>query len=226
MARCHGRGVLACDADASCRYDGEWARDTKHGRGTFVYASGNRYDGEWANDRKHGLGRMSWLDRGEAYDGEWRDGLPHGRGTHRWDRRGEVEDGAWFTTRNAYEGDFVEGEEHTAPSPMPQAATPPIRNDENIKAGSYTLEDDLFSGEALNDRCDPPTARRSRPRRTSAWTWRRSPRPARVRRGEDRTWRCAQRGLHRLATARAATKTNDMPRTRRRRPRRSRGFWR
>ena len=221
----HGRGVLAFDADASCRYDGEWARDKKHGRGTFVYASGNRYDGEWANDRKHGLGRMSWLDRGEAYDGEWRDGLPHGRGAHRWDRRGEVEDGAWFTTRNAYEGDFVEGRRsgHGAFSYATGATyVGQFADDEKHGVGSYTFEDgSVFRGEFLNDRAvtapnGPPFAPTAYLRLDLEDLLREEPpdrRESVAAKIDHLALRYASelRALHRLAAVRAATKTDAMP---------------
>jgi len=42
--------------------------------------NGNVYDGEWARDRKHGKGKYVYFSTDETYEGDWREGEKHGRG--------------------------------------------------------------------------------------------------------------------------------------------------
>lgn len=35
-------------------YMGDFVKGERHGRGTFVYASGEIYSGEWVHNKKHG----------------------------------------------------------------------------------------------------------------------------------------------------------------------------
>jgi len=36
------------------RYQGEFADDLRHGKGTFYYANGSKYEGYWSNGIKDG----------------------------------------------------------------------------------------------------------------------------------------------------------------------------
>ena len=42
--------------------------------------NGNVYDGEWARDRKHGRGKYDYFSTDETYDGEWKEGEKNGKG--------------------------------------------------------------------------------------------------------------------------------------------------
>ncbi len=53
--------------DGKYKYLGEWNKDTMHGTGKFIYASGTTYDGQWDNSEYHGTGTFSWPD-GRHYE--------------------------------------------------------------------------------------------------------------------------------------------------------------
>jgi len=53
--------------DGKYKYSGEWNKDTMHGTGKFIYASGTTYDGQWDNSEYHGTGTFSWPD-GRHYE--------------------------------------------------------------------------------------------------------------------------------------------------------------
>ena len=63
------------DVEGNSYYEGDWAKNIRHGWGTRRYASGNIYEGMWFNNVRHGEGTMRWLDRGEMYSGQWEDGV-------------------------------------------------------------------------------------------------------------------------------------------------------
>ena len=55
--------------------------------GTFEYYNGDKYTGEWANDSKSGKGRyLKFIigrydySNGDFYEGDWRDGKMCGNG--------------------------------------------------------------------------------------------------------------------------------------------------
>lgn len=51
--------VLGVDFTAvgvNCRYEGYWANDKAHGKGTLTYLHGDKYVGEWAAGKKQGQG--------------------------------------------------------------------------------------------------------------------------------------------------------------------------
>ncbi len=41
----------------------------KHGTGSYIYMNGNIYEGEWARDKKHGKGKYVYYSTDETYDG-------------------------------------------------------------------------------------------------------------------------------------------------------------
>ena len=84
----HGFGTYRWnDGDV---YTGEYVNGTRHGKGKFVFASGNYYDGEWADGKYQGHGIYHWND-GDEFDGEWKDGKRHGKG--KW----TYADGRYYT---------------------------------------------------------------------------------------------------------------------------------
>lgn len=85
----HGRGtVVWANGD---RYEGEWKDDKIHGRGVQVWANGGRYEGEYRDDKKHGHGVQTWAN-GDSYDGEWKNDNENGRGVLVW-ANGDIYDG-------------------------------------------------------------------------------------------------------------------------------------
>ena len=50
-----------------------------HGRGLFIWASGQSYEGEYKNNKRNGFGQYSDTD-GRIYFGEWRQGRRDGIG--------------------------------------------------------------------------------------------------------------------------------------------------
>ena len=84
----HGFGTYRWnDGDV---YTGEYVNGTRHGKGKFVFASGNYYDGEWADGKYQGHGIYHWND-GDEFDGEWQNGQRHGKG--KW----TYADGRYYT---------------------------------------------------------------------------------------------------------------------------------
>ena len=90
----HGRGIYVWSSGE--RYEGEWRDGKRHGRGTYSWPSGSRYEGQWSKGNRNGHGAMSWAN-GSRYEGEWRNSKPHGQGL--------------YTTKsgNRYEGDWTSG---------------------------------------------------------------------------------------------------------------------
>ena len=72
----HGRGIWVFANGA--RYEGEWLRGERSGRGRLIDQRGE-YDGMWLNDRRNGPGIQREGDV-SVYRGEWRDDRRHGLG--------------------------------------------------------------------------------------------------------------------------------------------------
>lgn len=88
------------------KYEGEWAANKMHGKGTFTWADGRKYEGEYIEDKKQGHGVFVWPD-GRKYDGSWSNGKQDGRGIYLTVngvcREGEWKDGKrvrWITKGN------------------------------------------------------------------------------------------------------------------------------
>ena len=56
--------------DDGSKYEGEWKKDMKHGRGTFTFANGDKYVGEYKDDLSHAQGTYTFAD-GRKEVGEW-----------------------------------------------------------------------------------------------------------------------------------------------------------
>lgn len=71
-------------------YEGEFAEDSRDGRGKVTWANGDCYEGEWRNDMHHGFGRNVFAN-GSMYCGSYRENVKHGLGEYVW------EDGSMYT---------------------------------------------------------------------------------------------------------------------------------
>jgi len=74
----HGHGRFA-DAAEEQIYEGEWADDAMHGRGSFRYASGAKFEGEFEGNKYHGHGTYTFPD-GSSYTGPFVSNQMHGNG--------------------------------------------------------------------------------------------------------------------------------------------------
>ena len=52
-------------------YEGEMKDGKPHGRGIYIWSSGNMYEGEWREGKQDGQGTYTWSS-GEKYEGEWK----------------------------------------------------------------------------------------------------------------------------------------------------------
>ena len=64
-----------------------------HGRGVYVWPSGQSYEGEYKADLKDGYGSYRWKD-GRRYIGDWKNNKRHGRGYVK-DVDGRERSGVW-----------------------------------------------------------------------------------------------------------------------------------
>ena len=81
------------DGNVSGVYDGEEMDGTKHGQGTYTFASGSVYRGGWSNDLMEGEGTFTFPN-GEQHSGSFKQGKKHGRGTYTY-ANGDVYTGEW-----------------------------------------------------------------------------------------------------------------------------------
>ena len=99
----HGRGIYIWSSGNV--YEGEWKEGDRDGKGTLNLTDGSFYEGEWKDNFMQGQGTKTWPN-GQKYEGEWKEGEYYGQGTHTW------------SNGNVYEGEWKEGEkdgqgEHT-----------------------------------------------------------------------------------------------------------------
>jgi hypothetical protein len=62
------------------RYEGDWVKGKKEGKGAEVSTGGNRFEGDWADDHIEGEATHTWLN-GDVYRGHWKRGKRDGKGT-------------------------------------------------------------------------------------------------------------------------------------------------
>jgi len=80
----HGEGVqifgVQNDQTFLCKYEGEWQKDKKHGRGICYYPDKSVYEGYFVNDLFEGSnGKFVWAN-GDVYFGDWKNGKMEGEG--------------------------------------------------------------------------------------------------------------------------------------------------
>jgi hypothetical protein len=78
----HGVGVQLWgveDLNCVCKYEGQWYKDKKHGKGKCEFSDKSMYEGEFVNDVFEGHGTFNWPN-GDAYSGNWSNGRMEGNG--------------------------------------------------------------------------------------------------------------------------------------------------
>ncbi|KRX04185.1 hypothetical protein PPERSA_11309 [Pseudocohnilembus persalinus] len=100
----HGNGVYIQGEKQNneqiiVKYEGQWAKGKREGRGRQSYHSQDSYEGQWKNNLKHGEGIYQFKS-GAFYKGQWKNSKYHGKGI-KMDADGTL-----------YQGQFFEGMEH------------------------------------------------------------------------------------------------------------------
>eukprot|EP00894_Picocystis_sp_ML_P004328 jgi/Pico_ML_1/54845/g703.t1 len=115
------RGTFV-SADGKVKYEGQWKKGARHGKGTFHQVGLYKYTGDWSDDQRHGQGTCVYAD-GSVYVGEWMDDLRHGKGKFTTPA-GEVYEGDWhldvqhgkgqcvLDSGEKYVGEWVKGMRH------------------------------------------------------------------------------------------------------------------
>ncbi len=77
------------------KYEGQWNKGMKHGKGSSLYPGAYTYDGEWRNDRMHGIGKWVNISSKDPfyYEGEWKNGHRNGKGVFYF--YGKKYEGSW-----------------------------------------------------------------------------------------------------------------------------------
>lgn len=79
----HGEGVQIFEVNENnflCKYEGEWQKDKKHGRGNCYYSDKSYYEGYFINDVFEGSNcKYTWAN-GDSYLGDWKNGKMEGEG--------------------------------------------------------------------------------------------------------------------------------------------------
>lgn len=109
------------------RYEGEWDKDQKSGKGSLQFPNGATYVGDWVDDLPNGhgvyraangdvyeggfrfgkffgAGKMSYSG-GSVYEGDWEESLPHGEGTFT-ESSGATYVGQWRSGQQHGEGEL------------------------------------------------------------------------------------------------------------------------
>ena len=73
----HGKGIMYFLNKHI--YFGDWSRDQFHGKGTYVFNSGERFEGDLVNGMKNGKGDFYYIN-GNVYHGYWKNDEKHGKG--------------------------------------------------------------------------------------------------------------------------------------------------
>ena len=82
--------------------DSDWVF-RKEGVGSYHYLNGNVYDGQWARDKKHGKGVYTYYLTNEKYDGEFYENEKRGRGVFTY-RFGDRYEGDFYSNLKSGKG--------------------------------------------------------------------------------------------------------------------------
>ena len=90
----HGIGK---DYRNNSKYEGDFRKDKKCGKGKIVFDSGDIYEGEFNDNKFNGYGHYIWFKNGHEYKGNYLNGKFHGEGFYRWGKN------------EYYNGEYVNG---------------------------------------------------------------------------------------------------------------------
>ena len=90
----HGTGK---DYRDNIKYEGEFRKDKKCGKGKILFESGDTYEGEFSDNKFNGYGHYIWAKNKHEYKGNYLNGKFNGEGFYKW---GENE---------YYNGEYVNG---------------------------------------------------------------------------------------------------------------------
>ena len=90
----HGKGK---DYRNKMKYEGDFRKDKKCGKGKILFESGDTYEGEFNDNKFNGYGHYIWAKNKNEYKGNYLNGKFHGEGFYKW---GENE---------YYNGEYVNG---------------------------------------------------------------------------------------------------------------------
>ena len=90
----HGVGK---DYRNNSKYEGDFRKDKKCGKGKIVFDSGDIYEGEFSDNKFNGYGHYIWFKNGHEYKGNYLNGKFHGEGFYKW------------AENEYYNGEYVNG---------------------------------------------------------------------------------------------------------------------
>lgn len=61
------------------KYEGQFVKDKKHGKGNYVYSDKSKYEGSFVNELYEGYGKFIWPNN-NCYMGNWKCGNMDGEG--------------------------------------------------------------------------------------------------------------------------------------------------
>ncbi len=76
-----GNGI---DESEGAKYEGQFYKDKKCGKGKITFNSGDIYEGGFNNNKFNGQGHYIWKKNGHEYIGEYLDGQFNGKGLYKW----------------------------------------------------------------------------------------------------------------------------------------------
>ncbi|OWM90043.1 hypothetical protein CDL15_Pgr026956 [Punica granatum] len=96
-------------------YTGQWADNSPHGHGKYLWTDGCMYVGEWCRGKPMGKGKFCWPS-GATYEGEFKGGYMDGKGTYTGPS-GDTYRGSWVMNlkhgqgmKSYVNGDYYEGD--------------------------------------------------------------------------------------------------------------------
>ncbi|XP_039223418.1 MORN repeat-containing protein 1 isoform X3 [Crotalus tigris] len=84
------------------KYEGQWKRGKKHGRGKLLFKDGSYYEGEFADGEIVGHGLRYWASTGNTYSGQFLFGELHGHGVFHYGNGGRYEGEFCYGIREGY----------------------------------------------------------------------------------------------------------------------------
>ena len=90
----HGYGT---DCTNNSKYEGEFRKDKKCGKGKIKFESGDTYEGDFNDNKFNGYGHYKWFKNGHEYKGNYLNGKFHGEGFYQWEEN------------EYYNGEYVNG---------------------------------------------------------------------------------------------------------------------